>query len=271
MVTAAISGLLPHPPVAIPEIGRDLAGACSRTSEACRAFARRLVALRPERVFLVSPHAPRLPAEFGFWSTPRLRGDLARFGAAQVAVDLPADPALVEELVRCAGDHGAAIDELPPDTVDHGTVVPAWFLQDAGWSGPTTAVSLPQRPGREELIAFGQAVRSALAAVPGRAALIASGDLSHRATPEAPYGYDPRGLEFDRTLARLVRDGQLDRIPAIDGSLRAGAGEDAVDSSTVITAALDFEARGAEVLSYEHPFGIGYLVAVFHDGGESQP
>ncbi len=29
------------------------------------------------------------------------------------------------------------------------------------------------------------------------------------------------------------------------------------------------EPRGAEVLSYEHPFGVGYLVAVLHDGGDA--
>jgi len=34
-----------------------------------------------------------------------------------------------------------------------------------------------------------------------------------------------------------------------------------------VASALGFRAHGNEVLSYEHPFGVGYLVAVFHDCG----
>ena len=45
--------------------------------------------------------------------------------------------------------------------------------------------------------------------------------------------------------------------------------EDAADSAIVIAAATNYETKGCDVLSYEHPFGVGYLVAVFHDGGAS--
>jgi hypothetical protein len=42
--------------------------------------------------------------------------------------------------------------------------------------------------------------------------------------------------------------------------------EDVVDSATVVVAALPPQRQGTRVLSYEHPFGVGYLVAVFHEG-----
>jgi hypothetical protein len=75
-------------------------------------------------------------------------------------------------------------------------------------------------------------------------------------------------VEFDRELTRLVAGGRLREISAIDSELREVAAEDAADTSIIAAAAIGFRPHGAEVLSYEHPFGVGYLVAVFHDGGD---
>ena len=69
------------------------------------------------------------------------------------------------------------------------------------------------------------------------------------------------------TALRFAREGASVAISDIDPALRDIAAEDAADSSTIVAAALGFRSHGAEVLSYEHPFGVGYLVAVFHDGG----
>ena len=96
-------------------------------------------------------------------------------------------------------------------------------------------------------------------------ALVASGDMTHRARPGAPSGYHERAVEFDQALTDLVRAGQLDAIGGIDAELRALAAEDAADTAQIVAASLGDDRRGHEVLSYEHPFGVGYLVAVFHD------
>ena len=84
--------------------------------------------------------------------------------------------------------------------------------------------------------------------------------------PDAPAGYHPRAVEFDRALTDLVAAGRLDAIGDIDPELRELAAEDAADSSQLAAAAIGYRPHGAEVISYEHPFGVGYLVAVFHDG-----
>ena len=76
--------------------------------DACREFARRLVANRPDRLFLVSPHSPRERRAFGLWSGERLRGDLGSFGAPGAAVDLPNDREAIEALERVARKYGTA-------------------------------------------------------------------------------------------------------------------------------------------------------------------
>ena len=122
-----------------------------------------------------------------------------------------------------------------------------------------------------------QRVPDALAELGEPAALVASGDMSHRVLPDALAGFHPRAVEFDHQLTELIRRGDLAAIAGIDPELRELAAEDAADTSILVAATLEAanleaanledRARNAEVLSYEPPFGVGYLVAVFDGGG----
>lgn len=226
---------------------------------------------RPDRLVLPSPHSARRRDAFGLWRGPRLRGDLGRFGASQAGVDLPGAPELAAEIRRAAGARGLATwwmdEDAPGEPLDHGACVPLWFLAEAGWDGPTCLVSLPwsRDPGVHE--ALGRAVADAASVLRGRTAFVASGDMSHRVLPGAPAGFHPRAVDFDRQLTDLVRRGQLDRIRDLDPALRELAAEDAADTSIMACAAAGYRNDGHEVLSYEHPFGVGYLVAVFFFAG----
>lgn len=268
-------GLMPHPPIVVPAVGGRRHGECRATYEACRQLARRVVGSRPGRLVLVSPHSPRRHRAFGLWKGARLVGDLARFGAPGARVDLANDNELVsvlESLTRATGIASWPISPtghepgLGPDAfLDHGAVIPLWFLQEAGWDGPTTVASLPWECEPTELAAFGRTLARALDQLGEPAAVVASGDMSHRVLPEAPAGFHPRAVEFDRQLTEMARLGALDRFATLDPELRELAAEDAADTCILVTATHDHQARGAEVLSYEHPFGVGYLVAVFWD------
>lgn len=261
-----LGGLMPHPPICVPEVGREHARSCHATTAACEDLARRLVAARPDRLFLVSPHSPRAHGAFGLWGGERLAGSLEAFGAPGVRVDLPADPRLRALLEAEAAAGGVSTWIIPPEPLDHGAVVPLSFLARAGWEGPTTIASLPAVAGLDELVAFGRVLARAAGRLSGRSAVVASGDMSHRVLRGAPAGYHPRALEFDEAVCARVESGRFDALIELDPELRALAAEDVVDSATVVLSALPRTMERTAVLSYEHPFGVGYLVAVFHDG-----
>ncbi|MEM9557629.1 MAG: class III extradiol dioxygenase subunit B-like domain-containing protein [Acidobacteriota bacterium] len=267
------SALMPHPPIVVPAVGGTRVDACRATLEACRTVSRRLLEHRPERLLLVSPHAPRLRREFGVFAGARYRGDLGRFGADDAAVNLPVDRELAAALgtptSETADDAVAvrALDDPRFCAADHGAVVPLVFLAEAGWDGPTSVVSLPATPTDTQCVGFGRHVARTLERLDGRCALVASGDMSHRVLPGAPAGFDPRAVEFDHQLTDRIARGALNQISSIDPELRALAAEDAADTCLIAAAAASFEARGSAVLSYEHPFGVGYLVAVLFDRG----
>ena len=142
------------------------------------------------------------------------------------------------------------------EELDHGAVVPLWFLWEAGWRGPTAILSLPAEGNG------GNTLGQHLAELPGRTAVIASGDMSHRLRPGAPAGYHPRAHEFDDAFVAALTKG--DWSGALASAPRDIAAEDVVESSLVAMAAAGSPLH-AEVLNYEAPWGVGYTEAVLLD------
>lgn len=267
MPAAAAAFLLPHPPIIVPAIGGDELRHCRRTCDACAEVAARVVGCAPARVVLVSPHAPAGRRTGSFYATPRIAGSLARFGAPATRVDLPAD-AEVSTRLRDTPARFTPVEA----SLDHGALVPLWWLVEAGWAGPTTVVGLPARGDRDTSARLGEALSAALDPVGGPLVLVASGDMSHRTRPGAPAGFHPRAERFDTFCRDLIARGDLRALQNLDEQWRQDAAEDAIEPLVAVAAASGFEARGARVLSYEHPFGVGYLVAVLNDrGGTGAP
>lgn len=99
-------------------------------------------------------------------------------------------------------------------------------------------------------------------------AVIASGDLSHCLKEEGPYGFNPEGPKFDEALIELLRKKDIQEILKLN-DLFPAAGECGLRSFCFLLGILEAysEASGKnwqpEILSYEGPFGVGYLVAQF--------
>jgi aromatic ring-opening dioxygenase LigB subunit len=93
-------------------------------------------------------------------------------------------------------------------------------------------------------------------------ALIASGDLSHCLKEDGPYGLHPDGPKFDKDLVDALKKKDIEKILKLD-ELYPEAGECGLRSFCFLLGIL--EASGIdyqpEILSYEGPFGVGYLTA----------
>lgn len=95
-----------------------------------------------------------------------------------------------------------------------------------------------------------------------RYAFIASGDMSHCLKKEGPYGFHPDGPKFDETLQRYLIAKDFDGFLKLDEEF-PGAGECGLRSFSFLLGVLEAsgESWQPEILSYEGPFGVGYLVA----------
>ncbi|HEY5812019.1 MAG TPA: class III extradiol dioxygenase subunit B-like domain-containing protein [Terrimicrobiaceae bacterium] len=258
------AALLPHAPILIPGVGgssreREVAP----TVIAMREVARRMVAKGCDAIVLVSPHSPREANAFAIWQSERLAGTLKAFGAPSKGIELPNDLGLAELIENVSTQHRVPTAPIAAPEFDHGAVVPLWFAVEAGWRGPIVVLGL-NTIERINPVVFGEVLGKAVAMAGRRVSLIASGDMSHRLTADAPCGFSKCGREFDEWLISCLRRGDYRALVEFDPDLEREAAQDALESALVAAGAIDFENTGAEVLSYQAPFGVGYGVAILY-------
>ncbi len=254
------SGIAPHPPIMVPEVGHESIAAVRGSIEAMAELTQRLIASGAETLVLISPHAPLQPDAFVAYQGPRLYGDFANCRAPEATVDALLDAGLLDAIANEAEEQSYEVVRLRARELDHGTAVPLYFLQHNGWHGSVIALGYSFLTSDDHL-RFGGCVKRAADKVGRPVAFVASGDLSHRLKPEAPAGYNPNAYLFDEEVVGALRANSPDRIVNIDQELRRVAGECGYRSMLVAIGATSELPLSCDVLNYEAPFGVGYLVA----------
>lgn len=270
-----LTALAPHPPIIVPEIGRGELERVKQTCAAMEHLAARLREARPDALVMISPHAPVFRDAVALFRLPELSGDFGRFGAPRVRFSLKGDPALAGAIAGAATRRGIKILGVDEEVagrygleaeLDHGLMVPLYYFRRGGLDIPLVAAAMGMLPP-ERLYSFGIAVREAAAGLNRRVALVASGDLSHRLTPDAPAGYNPQGKEFDTALVNALKQGDLRKVFELPSEMCEAAGECGLRPLQMMLGALEGYQVRTEVLSYEGPFGVGYCVATFTPEG----
>jgi MEMO1 family protein len=253
------AGIAPHPPIMVPEVGREAIADVRRSIEAMAALTERVIRSGAETVILISPHAPLEPDAFVAYDGPQLHSDFANFRAPTATVHAELDEELLKEITRAAAETAFEVVRIRGD-LDHGSAVPLYFLQRHGWHGRVIALGYSFL-SNEDHLRFGNCIRAAIDRVGRQVAFIASGDLSHRLTPDAPAGYNPQAHSFDEEVVDAIRSNSTHRIVTIDQELRKLAGECGYRSMLVAIGVVEEIESRCEVISYEAPFGVGYMVA----------
>jgi MEMO1 family protein len=254
------SGIAPHPPIMVPEVGRESIAGVVDSIDAMSELTKRLIDSGAESVVLISPHAPLEVDSFVAYEGPHVSGDFSRFNAPETYFSLPVDEQLLSAIKEAAASEQFELTTLPEHDLDHGTAVPLYFLLRNGWRGKVVTLGYSFLSNDDHL-RFGACIRKAADEVGRRVAFIASGDLSHRLKPQAPAGYNPDAHVFDEQVVDALRSNDPQRIVDIDFNLRRLAGECGFRSMLVAIGASSELPLSCEVLSYEAPFGVGYLVA----------
>jgi AmmeMemoRadiSam system protein A/AmmeMemoRadiSam system protein B len=254
------AGIAPHPPIMVPEVGGDASLEVRQSIEAMAELTERVVRSGAETIVIISPHARLEHTAFVAYEGPKLYADFANFRAPTATVHAQLDDELLSEITRIAAEQGLAVSRIAGLDLDHGTAVPLYFLQRYGWRGGLVALGYSYL-SNEAHVRFGHCIRQAIESIGRPIALIASGDLSHRLKPEAPAGYNAQAHLFDEEVIDAIQSCTTKRIVDLDPELRRLAGECGYRSMLIAIGAAQELDPSCEVISYEAPFGVGYLVA----------
>ena len=256
--------IVPHPPLMVPDIGRGEERHISATLESMDKLADKLAQQNPETILVISPHGASLPNAMGIVTARSSSGNLRNWGTSGPDYHFDNDLSMVSAIEKQADAAGIPIQSIGKTgyDIDHGVLAPMYYLFNAVKSIPLVPLTFCWLPLSAHF-AFGQAINRAAIETGKRVAIIASGDLSHRLLPGAPAGFDPQGKVFDERLVDALSCLDTQAVLNLDEDLIEHAGECGLRSIVILLGALQGLSVTPQILSYEGPFGVGYLVASF--------
>ena len=264
--------IFPHPPIMVEEVGKEETKRVQESINGAMEASERIAALKPDTVVIITPHGTLIKDAMAIASDDRLEGSLVRFGAPEVQLGFDNDLELVDKILEEADKRNTYCVPIHEDVkknygidagLDHGALIPLYFISKKYKDFKLVHINYSFL-SREQHYNLGIAIREAIAQLDKDVLIIASGDLSHRLTREAPAGFDPRGEEFDSKYVEHLKTGDVKGLLSMSPELLEAAGECGYNSTVVLMGCLDGCDVKAEVLSYEGPFGVGYCIAQLH-------
>lgn len=269
--------IFPHPPLIVPEVGKGGEIGAIKTVNVAKRAAIEIKEEKPATIIVTTPHGPVFQDYIYISASERLTGDFGKFGSSEVSMEFKNNTALVHEIIKYAKDEGIFAGGLDDSLIkkykvsrelDHGSLVPLYYINKEIKNYKIVHISTAGLP-LQELYKFGMCISKAVNASDESVVFIASGDLSHRLSHEAPYGFNKHGREFDEMFINSIKGLNIERLIEADEDFCENAGECGLRSFLIMFGAVDGLELEPEVYSYEGPFGVGYSVARFVVGREN--
>lgn len=254
------AAITPHPAVIIPAIGGSQAKLAKKTTVAMEKLASEIKKFQPDTIVIVSPHGPMRYDKFTINLEENFKGSFAGFGVAEendlyLANDTFISRSILEKLRR----KNFPIEPIREKKLDYGTLVPLHFLAKELKTPPKIIPLTFTSFGWDVHFEIGKNIGALLNEMEKNIAVIASADLSHRITENAPAGHSPYGLKFDQTLIELLKKNEVEKILKLNPEFCEEAGQCGLRSIIMTLGMISQLRYSFTQLSYEHPFGIGYL------------
>ena len=256
--------LVPHPPLIVPGIGKG--DEIPRTRQAYEQIAAEIEQINPDTLVIISPHSILYGDYFHIAPGRGGTGDFSAFAAKNIKFSVSYDEefaSLTGDLASRAGLPAGPLGERNP-ALDHGVTVPLYFFK----TRRIVRISLSGLPVIDHY-RLGMCIAEAGERLNRNFVIIASGDMSHK-LENSHYGFAAEGPEFDNLTRNRIENGDMRELVEIDPALCEKAAECGFRSIVMLAGAFDGYKTGTKVLSYEGPFGVGYLTASFEETGKAE-
>ena len=263
--------MVPHPPMILPQIGKGQEEQITETIQAYDKVADEIAALKPETIIITSPHSIMYADYFHISPRRRAKGSFAMFGAGKVKFEETYDEDLADQISGLAVEEGfpaGTLGERDPK-LDHGTLVPLWFIRKKYDGFKLIRIGLSGLPLTDHYH-LGLLIARAVDLTGRKVVLVASGDLSHKLQEYGPYGFAPEGPVYDDRIMEVCSRGDFGELFEFDENFCEKAAECGHRSFVIMAGALDGRSVEARKLSHQDVTGVGYGICTFHPGQEDE-
>ncbi len=261
--------MVPHPPMIVPAVGRGSEAQILETTRAYERVAEEAARLLPDTLVITSPHSVMYADYFHISPGRGASGSFSRFRAPGVRFSERYDTELVKRICELAD-----AEDFPAGTLgereaelDHGVMVPLWFIRGRYEGGEIVRIGLSGLPLTRHY-RLGQLIARAADETGKRVVIIASGDLSHKLKESGPYGFAAEGPEYDRRIMDVMGRAAFGELFDFDEAFCDRAAECGHRSFVIMAGAFDGLRVAAEALSHQDVTGVGYGICAFRPDGE---
>jgi AmmeMemoRadiSam system protein A len=257
---------MPHPPLIIPDIGKGEEKKIQNTIDSMDKIGMLIAEYSPDTIVVITPHGNLFRDAISVNYDKLLAGDFGSFGYSNISQEYINDREFADAIVEEATDHNipaALLDYnlkkkyMLDSRLDHGVLVPLHFVTKYYKSFDLIHITYGLLTNMD-LYGFGQVIQKTSQKLNRKTVVIASGDLSHRLTRNAPSGFSEFGSIFDELIMKHIKDDDRTDIMTLDSKITEKAGECGLRSIQIMIGTLDGLETKNRVLSYEGPFGVGY-------------
>jgi aromatic ring-opening dioxygenase LigB subunit len=256
------AAIVPHSPLLLPSIGKEHRDALHVTLDAYQEIEQALYVAKPDTLCIIAPHGVRYPDAFSVNLASKYTGNLKAFGDFSTTIAAKSDYMLIDSLQRLLRAEDIPFTLTSSEDLDYGYAVPLLLLTPHLASWKLVPVSPSMLSGKEHF-EFGRQLKRVLHAESERIAVIASADLSHKLGPSSPAGASTEGPAFDQAVRDSVTANDPSALLSLDPTTVEGAAQCAYRPISTLFGCLENVNVKSKVVSYEAPFGVGYLTARF--------
>ncbi len=255
------AAITPHPPIAIPQIGGDELQKINKTIQALQKLETLVYNSKIETLLVISPHAQTMENIFTLNTAPQFNINFKNFGDLETKLSFNGDIGLAHRIKEYFEEKNLVKLVSNPE-LDHGTAIPLYYLLN---NLPQVKILSLAYSGLslEKHYQFGQELTELFHSLDQKIGIIASGDLSHSLNKNSPAGYSPAGEKLDKTIINSIKNKQPQKILNLQAETISAAQECGLKSIIILLGILKNYKYEPQILSYEAPFGVGYLTTNF--------
>lgn len=254
LITSAIT---PHSPLLIPNIGKENLELLNKTKQAYEKIREDIYAAQVETLIIISSHGGVGEEIFNIGLSPSFRVNFEEFGDFSTTKELEGDIVLAHEINKQSPKENTRL--ISKDTLNHGVGVPAYLLTEQIKNLKILPIYCSEAP-LEKHWQWGTQIKESVLESNKRIAVIASADLSHKLTKNSPAGYSPKAVKSDQKIINLLQNKKTSELLDMDPKLLEETATEGIKSLAVLSGVMNKMNYKPKLLSYEYPFGVGYMV-----------
>jgi AmmeMemoRadiSam system protein B len=261
-MSLVFAGISPHPPLLLPTIGKDALRKVEKTATALKRLEEDLYLAKPDVAIIISPHGKLLPDAFTVNFCDQFETDFKQFGDLSTKLKFGGDSLLASRILHESKQIPLPTKMISVPKLDHGVGVPLFCLAPHLPALKIIPVGFSDLDLKTHL-EFGQMIKELCLHTTQRIAVIASADLSHALTNDAPAGFNANGKKFDASMQELLAAHNTTGLVQLERAFTDTAAECGLRSILILLGVLTGVHYTYEAYAYEGPFGVGYLTANF--------